>query len=460
MTTSEPPQPQDAMLRQFLETAARVSAHRKKYLLAGPARMASFARRNPLLHKLVCWLKLHSSCSPERLLEEAHRLASNANREMSPQAPSGSASGAPAQQTPAASSPSSAWELYIDGCRRAPDGDALISACRSACGDTFLHERENLTQLYRRFKPKEIGCLGSGCLNDVPVEVFLRGGSRVCLVDWIPGISEKSFAFGLIRPRDTGYACLLCNLPGGGAKFCKNFKAPARSAHVCDNFCLLEGDPPRCTRYETGVQPRFLAGDATLGRATSFAAGAERIVASANSLTECFQSLLQECRRFCWTARQTLDIPDGKLDFVSSVMVMSQFEHEPYEFFSKLLVKRFGQEQILAQEESLRPLMEELRAELFRMQIDGHVREMYRLVNKKRGHVYFSVELFEKHPERKDFFLAEGTPFMLETLGNYFFFDLEALPLDRTLRRVDVGKGHSVIQSYLLTPAPRPRPAA
>jgi len=82
---------------------------------------------------------------------------------------------------------------------------------------------------------------------------------------------------------------------------------------------------------------------------------------------------------------------------------------------------------------------------------------VYRPVTKKRGHAYFSAELFEKHADRKDSFAVEGAPSVLETLGIYFFFDFEALPLDHALRRVNVGEGRAVVQSYLLTPAPQPR---
>ena len=453
----------DLMVRHFLRTAVRVAEQRTEYLAAGAAQMESMAERQGLLPRLVSWLTQHPDCTEEQLLTEAYHLAVGVREAAGPRSDSETAaSPAPiimAQQEREDSTPSapSIWEQYRDALRGGLVGDAMISSCRSACGGTFAKDRENLSRFYRLFKPKEIGCLGSGCLNDIPIEEFLRGGSRVWLVDWIPGISEKSFAFDLIRSDDAGHACILCNLPGGGEHFCKNFKAPEQKAHVCDNFCLTEGFPPRCARYAPGSEPRFITCDTTLGRATCFATSAERIVARAKTPAECFQAALEECRRSCWKLNRKLDIPDGTLDFVSSVMVMSQFEHEPFTFFSRLLARRFGEERLAKEEEHLAPLMEGLRAELLRMQVEGHAREMYRLVNKKRGHAYFSVELFEKHADRKDFFVVEGAASMLETLGNYFFFDFEALPLDRALRRVNVGEGRSVVQSFLLAPAPQPR---
>lgn len=61
-----------------------------------------------------------------------------------------------------------------------------------------------------------------------------------------------------------------------------------------------------------------------------------------------------------------------------SSMVVSQFDHEPYAFFSKLVTLQFGS-CLWAEEEQLRPLMEKLRSELFRLQVEGHVREIHRL---------------------------------------------------------------------------------
>jgi hypothetical protein len=344
----------------------------------------------------------------------------------------------------------STWEHYLDAVRSAPD--EVVSSCRCACGAAFAKDRENLSALYQALKPKEIACLGSGCLNDIPIGDFLRGGSRVWLIDRIPGVSERGMACDLVRREQGTHACLVCELRDG-AQFCKNFKTPSRAdSMVCDNFCLLEGFPPRCTKYAPGTEPHILTADATLGRAACFATRAEELVAKARGPVQCFELALEECRRCCSETSRRLPVPSGSLDLVTSVMVMSQFEYEPYNFFSKLLARRFGEARLAEHKERLTPLMEELRSSLFRMQVEGHVQEMHRLVEKQRGRVYFSVELFEKHPERGDFFLVQGAPLMLEALGEYFFFDLELTGLDRALRSVEVGEGRSVIQTYVLAP--------
>ena len=131
----------------------------------------------------------------------------------------------------------------------------------------------------------------------------------------------------------------------------------------------------------------------------------------------------------------------------------SQFDHEPYTFFSKLLACKFGVERLLNEEKRLRALMERLRSELFRVQIEGHVRELYRMVNKQHGRVYFSVELFRSPGEGDHFFLVREIPRVMDLLGKYFVFDFQALPLDRAFQQIGLEGSLSVIQSYLLAPA-------
>ena len=96
--------------------------------------------------------------------------------------------------------------------------------------------------------------------------------------------------------------------------------------------------------------------------------------------------------------------------------------------------------------------MELLRAELFKYQMEGHVREMYRIVNKERGRVYFSAELFRSLPEDDTFFLVHNMPNALDILSQYFSFDFQTIPVEHTLQNTAMGDGVSIVQSYLLTP--------
>jgi hypothetical protein len=142
-------------------------------------------------------------------------------------------------------------------------------------------------------------------------------------------------------------------------------------------------------------------------------------------------------------------------------MVVSQFDNEPYRYFSKLLELKFGREQILRKEKILMPLMKELRAALFKIQVEGHVREIYRLLNKEHGKVYFSAELFCALPHAEgpaprvgDYFMVHQMPDALEILSQFFFFDFQLIPPETSLRNTQIGEGHSVVQCYALTPKP------
>jgi hypothetical protein len=221
-------------------------------------------------------------------------------------------------------------------------------------------------------------------------------------------------------------------------------------SRVCDNFSLVEGPRLRCAHYRPGVEPHFVTADVTCGRATRFARRAGRLVASSKTPQQCFRKALAECQH-CVALQEEVAIPSGSLDLVTSSMVVSQFDHEPYTFFSKLLALHFGP-RLLAEERQLLPLMGKLRAELFRVQIAGHVRELHRLVNKERGKVYFSVELFRSLPASGTFFLVHEIPQAMAVLGQYFVFDFTAIPPERALRSIQTAAGTSIIQSYVLLP--------
>jgi hypothetical protein len=100
--------------------------------------------------------------------------------------------------------------------------------------------------------------------------------------------------------------------------------------------------------------------------------------------------------------------------------------------------------------------METLRTNLFELLMDAHLSEIYRVVNKEHGKVYFSVELFssQPQPEKDQYFLVQGMPQVLEKLRTLFLFDFSVIPLQRAYRRTKMGAQSSIIQSYVLTPIP------
>lgn len=89
----------------------------------------------------------------------------------------------------------SEWSQYLS----APMAPQTVEDRRTQCDAAFRDQQDNLIKCYRTFKPKTIACMGSGCLTDIPVDVFLRGGSRVALIDWLPRITELGFQRDLVR---------------------------------------------------------------------------------------------------------------------------------------------------------------------------------------------------------------------------------------------------------------------
>ena len=344
------------------------------------------------------------------------------------------------------------WESYLS----VAQPDEMAAQCRRACAPVFKNQRDNLGRLHGVIGPKRVACLGAGCLNDIPVDEFLRRGSEVYLADWIPRISECGFQGDLIRREGETHTCFVCDVPCSPERFCAGFyKAEPQPGGVCDNFRLIEeGLRLGCASYRPGVQPHFLTADITLGRASGFAKRVTRLVASCHSPEKCFRRAIEVCRQ-CATLNEELLIPSDSIDMVTSSMVLSQFDHEPYGYFSKLLAQQFGA-RLLREERKLTPWMERLRTELFRIQAEGHVKEMYRLVNKKHGKVYFSVELFHATPDSEEFFLVREIPEAMTILQKYFAFDFKTLPYEQTLQKIVMPSGSSIIQSYVLTPLQDP----
>lgn len=343
------------------------------------------------------------------------------------------------------------WEqyLHID-----PDTD-YVDRCRLLSTPLFNDQKKLIRELYATLKPQRIACLGSGCLNDIPIDQFIKGGSVVYLVDWIPDISEKGFQSDLIGKEGDNYSCLFCTLDRDPLIFCTSFQKECPSQEsVCDNFTPSPGPAVRCESYHPGSEPLFLNRDITSGRATAFAKRIALLVKSSNTPKQAFRKALEEARR-CHAVDEKIPIEDHSLDLVTSSMVVSQFDHEPYGFFSKLLFQHFDSK-ILKEEASLIPLMEELRSEFFQIQIEGHIKELYRLVKKEGGRVYFSVELFHSLSDQNELFMVHEIPKAMEELGRYFFFDFQAIPHDQALRKIEKENQVSILTSFLLKPKEAP----
>ena len=340
------------------------------------------------------------------------------------------------------------WGDYL----RAPLTPEKFSRSRA----TYLHpmrvHRDLMERLARRYHPARIACLGAGFLNDIPLEAFIQEAETLYLVDWIPGIAREGFAGSIFDSKDDNLRCLLCDDRIATGRYCAAFRPPIRAPEqVCASFEPMPGRENLCVHYAPGDQPNFLEADITLGRGGGFARRSESLVARGKTLRQVFQRALAEGKR-CARIEEEMEIPADSIDLVTASMVVSQFDHEPYAFFARLLAEKFGMEKMLENEEHLRPQVEQLRSLLFQIQAEGLVREMYRIVNKTQGRVFFSVEFFRSLNGEDRYFLVHEIPRAMETIAEYFQFEFESIPAEETITTFSQNEGTSVVQCFVLTP--------
>jgi hypothetical protein len=324
-------------------------------------------------------------------------------------------------------------------------------ASREAHAAAFDDQRRLIADLLTAHRPQRVACLGSGHLNDLPVAALLSPERDNFWVDWVAGISVEGVRGTTISESEGQPSCLFCTCPVP-QRYCGGYRGPvAEREQVCAAFEAIPEPSLHCANYAPGNDPVFLVHDVTSGRGTRFARRADRMVRASTRPEEAFRRAIAECRR--WAAyREPIPVPEGSIDFVTSSMVASQFDAEPYTYFSKLLEIKFGRDPILRKADRIERLMEELRAELFRIQMEGHAEELHRLVRKDRGRVYFSVELFRSAPVGDRYFVVHEIPEALAILGRRFEFDFGSISHDRILRPANLGGATSIILSVVLVP--------
>lgn len=344
------------------------------------------------------------------------------------------------------------WEEYI----QADLPDDVVESCRSTCASVFQHQKETIKDLASQLKPHTVACLGSGCLNDIPIFDLYKSAKRVYLVDWLPGISEKSLNLSLIEVNNSGFSCEICRLACDKTSICTSYTdTNSDDQQTCAQFVLQKDDSSnslQCRNFAPGEALSFQTGDVTAARASQFAKSLPRLIELSTTPQECLKIVNDELLNFSKT-NDYLPIQEGSIDLVTSSMVISQFDHEPFDFFTKNLIEKFGFAKLKRCREEMIPLSESFRNNLFSLQLDGHMKQLRRLVRPKTGRVFLSVELFRTLPNSPEYFLAKEISNGLELVSNYFSFDFNILPWNKVLHQVDTGDGgSSIIQSYVLTP--------
>ena len=188
----------------------------------------------------------------------------------------------------------------------------------------------------------------------------------------------------------------------------------------------------------------------TQGYSAHFAEDADAILAHAGRPRQAVKQAVRRAKR-PW-ARATLPIEDGTVDLVTSSMVASQFDFEPFTYFIKELVRTYGMEEVRRVAKDLSVLEEDLRDTLLVEQMQGHCEEIVRLL-RPDGRVYFSMEILHQPGEGGNWFQPKIVPKILDVLNRFFFYDVESLP---GLLATETGEsplgGRSVIQTSLLKP--------
>lgn len=317
----------------------------------------------------------------------------------------------------------------------------------------FSHHREAIAHLIELLAPDSVAILGSGFLNDVPVSDIVRESRDIYFVDWIENISQLGMSRSIIQKDDGGSCnCLFC-CNCAGTEFCGSFSGVIEGKNVCSEFQAADESFPACKNYQPASQPNFIKADITAGVGRSFSEKIEKRLNNCKTVKEAILKASAITDNFDY---QAIPIETDSIELATSSMVLSQFDFEPYSYFTNLLINRFGSEEIKRHESKLTLLLETLRDKLFIAQVESHVKEMYRIIKKDlKPRIYLSAELFHSYPGTDRYFLVHHMPKALEIISKYFYFDFNQPFPEDALVKSQVGEGWSVTQCYLLTPKER-----
>ena len=338
------------------------------------------------------------------------------------------------------------WDDYL----AVPDAERAYGACHTGCGEAYVGLRGVIATLVRRTRPGTVACLGAGVLNDIPYDVLVAAGATIHLVDWLPGAIDSGIRRSIIGRGEQGRpVCAYCTLDDEDAgAYCRRFR-PSRdpSARVCERYRPAPGASAACESFERGERPHVLEQDVTAGYATAFGRGIPAALHGVGTWKQAF-------RRACNAARQArrsrvpLGIADGRVDLVTTSMVMSQFDWEPYTYFSRHTAAIVGPPSA-HEEHSLRQAGESLRFELAVSQIERHCDEIARIMA-PGGCCFAAFEIFQFDNDERGWFLVRETHQALGILGERFAFDHDILPPEESAFRIEAGDAPAVVQAFVL----------
>lgn len=317
----------------------------------------------------------------------------------------------------------------------------------------FAPLRDAIAEVALGLRPKTVACLGAGLLNDIPYWDLVRSGAEITLVDWLPALVEHGLAHSQIQwDENDDPDCAYCALdPVTTRAYCRNFKNPVSpgDSGVCAHYRQDSSGRPVCSAYERGTKPCVLDADVTQGFATAFA---DRVFEEIDGLTSWRQALkvAANLTRQLKANRSVLDLADASMDFVTSSMLASQFEHEPYDYFSRQVMEHLGPP-AAREERRLSAPLEKVRSALFAAQFERHCDEIRRIL-RPRGRCFMAIELFHKG-SADDWFLVREMHDALAAITGPLAFDFDLLPPERCMIRVAPNDRPTMVLCLILKPA-------
>lgn len=349
-----------------------------------------------------------------------------------------------------------AWDLYF-----APAGAfSGYASCRRRCHGAYARQRENILHVFRSHAPRTVVALGAGPLNDLPYAEFVADGATVWLADWLPGSIDAGLRMSVVGGSAEAPECVCCTSSATRPEdLCRSFAGRPPGAGLCARFSprLADGSI-QCAAFERAERPFVLYEDITAGFASAFGRAWASEVARVTSWGDAFARGQRVARRVA-AQRRPLSVPDAAAALVVSSMVLSQFEFEPYTFFSREVARRVGRPSV-ADEQRCASAMEALRTLLWETQVERHCEEIVRILA-PTGRCYLSFEVFHDEAGAPGspgpWYLVPSMARALEVIGRHFDFDFETLPESAALSRFSTGTNSSVVYCLVVVPI-RDRP--
>lgn len=303
-------------------------------------------------------------------------------------------------------------------------------------------------------QPAVIACLGAGPLNDIPFDFLVDRQATIHPVDWMQGSIDFGLARSIIeRPSAGNVACIFCSLSAGTPeRYCRNYRRPVKAGQaVCQAYAVDVASGGTCASYRRGNLPHVHYQDVTGGYASAFGTALGDALDGVTSWRQAFRRAISLARRMK-KRRDSLDITDHSVDLIISSLLVSQFEFEPYDYFSRQVTSLIGPPSE-REEKQLRHLLEALKQELVTNQVIGHCDEIARILAPD-GRCFMAFEMFHREHRGERWFLVKEMHRVLGLIADRFAFDFDSDPQPETQTLFEGTTGRSIIQHFLLSPKP------